>query len=92
MIGRDRLYEEGQPLLPGKYAGPVDFSAEEDDVRKAVRHYLYAWLFSLRRAVGFHGIPLREQRVFANICSQYCSGACATRARLENDRQRLFAC
>jgi hypothetical protein len=47
MIGRDRLYEEGQPLLPGKYAGPVDFSAEEDDVRKAVRHYLYAWLFSI---------------------------------------------
>merc|ERR1719428_546135 len=44
---RDRLFEEGQPLLPGKYAGPVDFRAEEGEVGKAVRHYLYAWLFSV---------------------------------------------
>jgi hypothetical protein len=44
---RDRLYEEGVPLLPGKYAGPVDFRADEGDVSRAVRHYLYAWLFSV---------------------------------------------
>jgi hypothetical protein len=47
MPGRDRLYEEGLPLLPGKYAGPVDFGADESDVQKAVRNYLYAWLFSV---------------------------------------------
>merc|ERR1719428_185179 len=44
---RDRLFEEGQPLLPGKYAGPVDFRAEEGEVIKSVRHYLYAWVFSV---------------------------------------------
>jgi hypothetical protein len=44
---RDHVFEEGKPLLPGKYAGPVDFRAEEGEVGKAVRHYLYAWLFSV---------------------------------------------
>jgi hypothetical protein len=44
---RDRLFEEGQPLLPGKYAGPADFRVEEGEVGKAVRHYLYAWIFSV---------------------------------------------
>jgi hypothetical protein len=43
----DRLYEEGLPLLPGKYAGPLEFHADEGDVSRAVRHYLYAWLFSV---------------------------------------------
>jgi hypothetical protein len=44
---RDRLFEEGVPLLPGKYAGPQEFIDRDDQVQRAVRHYLYAWLFSI---------------------------------------------
>jgi hypothetical protein len=44
---RDHVFEEGKPLLPGKYSGPADLAVEEGEVGKAVRHYLYAWLFSI---------------------------------------------